>query len=162
MSLLTTWVSVGKKLVPAIVLLLSICLGKTVQVISFLYYLVHRFSIYPFVLVVPNSTTSNWLREFETWAPDMVVVPYHGSARSLQYARDYEIFRGVHNYDQIKCHAVIMTYESVLNDKGLFRRLPYWPALIVDEGQRLKSDASSLFKKLQHLEFSHTVLMTGE
>lgn len=142
--------------------LLILNLGKTVQVITFLYYLVHRFSIYPFLLVVPNSTSSNWLREFETWAPDMVVVPYYGSATSLRYARDYELFRGEGNYDKIKCHAVILTYESALKDKGLFQRVTYWPALIVDEGQRLKNDTSSLFKKLQSLRFSHKILMTGE
>ena len=30
--------------------------------------------IYPFLVVVPNSTITNWVREFEKWVPHMRVV----------------------------------------------------------------------------------------
>lgn len=54
-------------------------LGKTIQVASFLGYL-HSQEIYPSLVVVPNSTITNWVREIEKWVPDVRVVPYYGEA----------------------------------------------------------------------------------
>jgi len=45
-------------------------LGKTVQTISFLGYLYREMQVsYPFLVVVPLSTVSNWEREFKKWVP---------------------------------------------------------------------------------------------
>lgn len=54
-------------------------LGKTIQVASFLGYL-HSQEIYPSLVIVPNSTITNWVREIEKWVPDVRVVPYYGEA----------------------------------------------------------------------------------
>ena len=32
--------------------------------------------IYPFLVIVPNSTITNWVREFEKWVPHLRVVSY--------------------------------------------------------------------------------------
>ncbi|OAD81316.1 hypothetical protein PHYBLDRAFT_96522, partial [Phycomyces blakesleeanus NRRL 1555(-)] len=138
-------------------------LGKTIQVVAFLYYLLKKFGIYPFVVVVPNSTSENWLREFNKWAPEMSVVPYYGSAKSRELARKHEIFSGnPHSANrEICCHAVIMTYESALSDAQYFKKSVFWPNLIVDEAHRLKNNASLLFRKLNTLNTDHPVLLTG-
>lgn len=52
-------------------------LGKTIQVASFLGYLRSQ-DIYPSLVIVPNSTITNWVREIEKWVPDVRVVPYYG------------------------------------------------------------------------------------
>ncbi|KAI9009404.1 P-loop containing nucleoside triphosphate hydrolase protein [Phycomyces nitens] len=138
-------------------------LGKTIQMVVFVYYLLKKFGIYPFAIVVPNSTAENWLREFNKWAPDMVVVPYHGTAKARELARKHEIFttdNGTGNR-KIRCHAVILTYESALSDIGYFKGSVFWPGLVVDEAHRLKNDASLLFQKLHSLNFNHSVLLTG-
>lgn len=54
-------------------------LGKTVQVASFLGYL-HSQGLYPSLVIVPNSTITNWVREIEKWVPDVRAVPYYGEA----------------------------------------------------------------------------------
>ncbi|CEP07576.1 hypothetical protein [Parasitella parasitica] len=131
-------------------------LGKTIQIISFLYYLYRKFVIYPFLIVVPNSTATNWVREFNKWAPELIVAPYFGLAPARKLALDNEIFdsRG-----QIKCHVVIATYESSCETSRLHD--VFWPVLIVDESQRLKNDESLLFKTLARLKVDHIVLLTG-
>ena len=128
---------------------------------TFLNFLLTKYDIYPFLVVVPLSTTTNWLREFNKWAPDMVVSPYYGSAEARKRALKHEIFRG--GSKTPRCHAIILTYESAMHDNGLFSRLDYWPALIVDEAQRLKNDGSQLFQKLlKNIKYDHPVLMTGK
>lgn len=134
-------------------------LGKTLQIISFLNYLLTTFGIYPFLIVVPKSTATNWIREFSKWAPNMVVAPYHGPKASRDLSRQYEIFRG--NSTSITCHAVVLTYESALSDINVFKKVEFWPVLVVDEAQRLKSDTSLLYEKLNTLQKGHIVLMTG-
>jgi SNF2 family DNA or RNA helicase len=60
-------------------------LGKTIQTICFLSSLFHLHELYgPFLVVVPLSTMASWLREFETWGPDMNVVTYMGDAGSRE------------------------------------------------------------------------------
>lgn len=54
-------------------------LGKTIQVASFLGYL-RSLDIYPSLVIVPNSTITNWVREIEKWVPDVRVVPYFGES----------------------------------------------------------------------------------
>lgn len=46
-----------------------------IQIASLLGYLgSNAYSIYPFLVVVPNTTITNWVREFEKWVPHMRVV----------------------------------------------------------------------------------------
>jgi chromodomain-helicase-DNA-binding protein 1 len=50
-------------------------IGKTMQSISLLYYLFHKYQLYgPYLVVVPLSTLDAWLNEFAKWAPDMNVL----------------------------------------------------------------------------------------
>ncbi|KAI9258728.1 P-loop containing nucleoside triphosphate hydrolase protein [Phascolomyces articulosus] len=135
-------------------------LGKTIQIVTFLNFLLTKYRIYPFAIVVPLSTATNWLREFAKWAPEMVVVPYHGSSESRKRALKYEIFRG--GSKKMRCHAIIFTYESATFDSQLIPKVDFWPVLVVDEAQRLKNDNSLLFQKLLHtIRFDHPILMTG-
>ncbi|RCI02455.1 hypothetical protein CU098_001572, partial [Rhizopus stolonifer] len=131
-------------------------LGKTIQIVTFLYCLFKKFSIYPFLVVVPNSTATNWIREFEKWAPEMTVAPYFGLNVARKLALHNEI---LDSHERIKCHVVVATYESIMESSPLHRL--FWPILIVDESQRLKSDESYLFKTLSSCRVDHTVLLTG-
>ncbi|KAI9316427.1 P-loop containing nucleoside triphosphate hydrolase protein, partial [Dichotomocladium elegans] len=106
-----------------------------------------------------KHTASNWLREFEKWAPEMTVVPFYGSNRSRLYTRDKELFRdGQH---KLRCHAVILTYQSALAETTLFNKVDFWPVLVIDEAQRMKNNDTLLFKKLMTLNTDHRILMTG-
>ena len=87
-------------------------LGKTIQIISFLYFLFKKFDIFPFLIVVPNSTATNWIREFAKWAPEMVVAPFFGYNAARDLALTHEI---LDRHKRIRCHVVVATYESILD-----------------------------------------------
>lgn len=135
-------------------------LGKTIQVIGLFATLIQRHGCWPFLVVAPNSTVPNWRREIKNWTPSISVVTYFGSQFSRQTAFDYEMFpQGGAN---LRCHVVIASYESMVDDAGkrILSKIP-WAGLVVDEGQRLKNDKSQLYDRLSRMEFRFKVLLTG-
>ena len=52
-------------------------LGKTIQTIALVTYLMEKKkNMGPYLVIVPLSTLSNWLLEFEKWAPSVQVLGY--------------------------------------------------------------------------------------
>lgn len=114
--------------------------GKTVQVATFLGFIAQKWKAFPALVVVPNSTITNWVREFERWAPDLRVVPYYGEKKARDIIRKFEL---VHkNYlptnTPAKFHILVTTYEGITGKDftTVFKNQPRWEVLIVDEGQR--------------------------
>ncbi|KAH7344948.1 SNF2 family N-terminal domain-containing protein [Rhizoctonia solani] len=134
-------------------------LGKTVQLASLIGRLVTE-HVYPHLIVVPNSTIVNWIREFERWAPHVRVVRFNGEAKARQVIKKYELWNadGRQMY-----HALVTTYETLAGAEfhTVFKKPGRWETVVVDEGQRLKSDSSLLFRKLNELYTVHRILMTG-
>ncbi|TFY68138.1 hypothetical protein EVG20_g3685 [Dentipellis fragilis] len=141
-------------------------LGKTVQIATFVGTIVDRWKAAPILVVVPNSTITNWVREFARWAPKLRVVPFYGEAKAREIIKRYELThsRPVVGTTDTKFHVLVTTYDNLSNAKdsaSVFKRVQRWEALIVDEGQRLKNDNSLLFKKLNELSIVHRIIMTG-
>ena len=147
-------------------------LGKTIQLIALMATLVQEHKCWPFLIVVPNSTCPNWRREIKKWVPSIRAVCYYGSSAARKLTQDYELFpkdpdaefdkKKKNDVKDIKAHIVITSYESIV-DKGVqynLSRVP-WQGLIVDEGQRLKSDQNLIYDALSKLRFPLKVLMTG-
>ncbi|GAA5979555.1 hypothetical protein JCM10908_002967 [Rhodotorula pacifica] len=134
-------------------------LGKTCQVLSFLSTLNYTEGARPFLVVVPNSLVGNWLREFARWAPTMRVVPYNGDGESRKIVEDFEMFDP---NGSLKTHVVLATYEALQGNGAVFRRVPRWDCLVVDEGQRLKGGkASQLYSVINTLRIGHRVILSG-
>ncbi|KIL71765.1 hypothetical protein M378DRAFT_155365 [Amanita muscaria Koide BX008] len=141
-------------------------LGKTVQIAAFLGNIAAKFEAMPALVVVPNSTITNWVRELERWAPNLRVVPFHGEAKAREVIKKFELHheRPPKGSTQAKFHVLVATYEALLikaDFAPVFKAEPRWEVLVVDEGQRLKNDSSMLFKKLNELNSRHRILMTG-
>lgn len=146
-------------------------LGKTIQLIALMATLIKEHKCWPFLIVVPNSTCPNWRREIKKWVPAVRAVCYYGSSAARKLTHDYELFpkdpdadidKRKKEYKDIKAHIVITSYESII-DKDVHHslsRVP-WQGLIVDEGQRLKSDQNLIYDALSKLRFPFKVLMTG-
>ncbi|EUC66765.1 chromatin remodeling factor mit1, putative [Rhizoctonia solani AG-3 Rhs1AP] len=134
-------------------------LGKTVQLACLVGRLVTE-NVYPHLIVVPNSTIVNWIREFERWAPHVRVVRFNGEAKARQVIKKYELWNsdGRQMY-----HALVTTYETLAGAEfhTVFKKPGRWETVVVDEGQRLKNDSSLLFRKLNELYTVHRILMTG-
>ncbi|GAA5891901.1 hypothetical protein JCM5296_003266 [Sporobolomyces johnsonii] len=134
-------------------------LGKTCQIISFLSYLQQVQGARPFLVTVPNSLISNWMREFAKWAPNMRVVPYSGDADSRRIVEKYELFAPT---GTLKAHVVLATYEALEKNVSVFKKVKRWDCLVVDEGQRLKSGKSGqLWRAILELNISQKILLTG-
>ena len=58
-------------------------LGKTIQTISLITYLMEKKqNLGPYLIIVPLSVLSNWVLEFDKWAPSAVVISYKVRNRS--------------------------------------------------------------------------------
>ena len=149
-------------------------LGKTIQSVGFIKLLQDLPTTGlrgPFLIVAPLSLIGQWQSESKTWAPDLNVVLYHGSAD----ARDFVIKNDFFFSDQFmskttatklrkqhvtKFHILITTYEVVMKDIDVFTKIK-WKALIVDEAHRLKNSNSKLFEELLTVPRDYCLLLTG-
>ena len=150
-------------------------LGKTIQLVSFFAALAQDHKCWPFLVVVPNATCPNWRREIKKWAPSLRVVTYYGSAVARKLTHDHELFPKEGGEDtsgptrkkdrevkDIKAHVVVASYESIAEEKTRksLMKVP-WQGLVVDEGQRLKSDRTQIYDILLKFRFPFKVLLTG-
>lgn len=127
------------------------------QIISFLGLIHARLAAFPCLVVVPNSTITNWVREFARWAPALRVVPFHGEQKSREIIKKYELEHPVvaSGTTGAKYHVLVSTYEAVTNAKdfnSVFRKNPRWEVLIVDEGQRRTFGLQPLLSMLTCLQ----------
>ncbi|KAK7260935.1 hypothetical protein RIF29_27236 [Crotalaria pallida] len=149
-------------------------LGKTIQSIAFLASLCEE-NISPHLVVAPLSTLRNWEREFATWAPQMNVVMYFGSAQARSVIRQYEFYfpkkqnKKKRKYGQtfakskqevVKFDVLLTSYEMINLDTTSLKPIK-WQCMIVDEGHRLKNKDSKLFSSLKQYSTRHRVLLTG-
>jgi len=136
-------------------------LGKTVQVVALLSSFIQDSPrIWPFLIIVPNSTCTNWRREIKKWAPDLRVVAYYGGKVSQTLAYKYELFPN--NSKDLKAHVVIMSYDSAKDSDFKYRfGQVRWAGMVIDEAQALKSDDVGLYKALAPLQVPFKLLLTG-
>ncbi|XP_062228270.1 CHD3-type chromatin-remodeling factor PICKLE-like [Phragmites australis] len=151
-------------------------LGKTIQSIAFLASLFED-KLGPHLVVAPLSTLRNWEREFATWAPQMNVIMYFGSAASRETIRKYEFYYPKEKpkklkkkkssssnegtkQSRIKFDVLLTSYEMINMDSAVLKNIE-WECLIVDEGHRLKNKDSKLFGQLKDYNTKHRVLLTG-
>ena len=71
-------------------------LGKTIQTIALVSYLMEKKkNMGPYLVIVPLSTLSNWLLEFEKWAPSVQVIRdlylHLNNLSRVEWAFDYWI-----------------------------------------------------------------------
>jgi SNF2 family DNA or RNA helicase len=130
-------------------------LGKTIQTISLLSYLMEfKNNNGPFLVVVPLSTLSNWVNEFNKWAPSIIKIIYKGAPEQRK-----KIFK--EDIESKMFNVLLTTYEYTMKDKSLLRRLT-WQYIIVDEGHRMKNAQSKFAQTLGTIYSSkHRILLTG-
>ncbi|XP_014210682.1 ATP-dependent helicase brm [Copidosoma floridanum] len=129
-------------------------LGKTIQTISLITYLMEKKKVNgPFLIIVPLSTLSNWILEFEKWAPSVVVVSYKGSPAGRRTIQS--------QMRATKFNVLLTTYEYIIKDKSVLAKLQ-WKYMIIDEGHRMKNHHCKLTHVLNtHYIAPHRLLLTG-
>ncbi|KAK9334161.1 P-loop containing nucleoside triphosphate hydrolase protein [Lipomyces starkeyi] len=135
-------------------------LGKTIQVISYLSILFHVHGVWPVLVVAPQSTVPNWKREFRRWAPDLRCIAYNGWKEHRQIQQKYQMCMNSKKGVDLNCHVVVTSFNALMDDSAFLNRYK-WQALVVDEGQRLKSDKNMTYKILRGIHTEHKVILTG-
>ncbi|KAE8271013.1 hypothetical protein A4X09_0g1342 [Tilletia walkeri] len=132
-------------------------LGKTVQTVAFISYLVHSARQNgPFLVVVPLSTLSAWMDQFELWAPDLNVISYLGNTVGRKVERDYEFGER----KNLQFNVLVTTYEYILKDSEHLGKI-HWQHLAVDEAHRLKNSDSQLYHIMKEFKTDGKLLITG-
>merc|ERR1719245_1425871 len=107
----------------------------------------------PFLVIVPLSTLSNWMLEFEKWAPSVTTLSYKGSPaarRAIQVQMRANKF-----------NTLVTTYEYIIKDKAVLSKFR-WKYMIIDEGHRMKNHNNKLTVTInQFYTTSHRILLTG-
>lgn len=135
-------------------------LGKTVQTIGFLCHLRNQGRINgPYLVLGPLSTLTNWVSEFERWAPGFPVVLYHGSKAERQAIRSKHMPTGQKTIDD-KFPVIVTSYEILLADIKFMLKY-HWKYIVVDEGHRLKNMNCKLIRELKTLHTDNKLLLTG-
>lgn len=129
-------------------------LGKTIQTISLITYLMeHKGQTGPYLIIVPLSTLTNWVLEFEKWAPSVIMVEYKGvpgQRKALQAQLKHAKF-----------NVLITTYEYIIKDRPFLSKIK-WLYMIIDEGHRMKNAGSKLTQTLtQYYTSRFRLILTG-
>lgn len=131
-------------------------LGKTIQTIALLCYIIEtKHNEGPFLIIAPLATISNWVLEFNRWAPDIKIVVYKGPP---PYRRQ---LASQVKTDKHKFNVVLTTYEYIMKDKYSLNKIT-WQYIIVDEGHRMKNYKSKFTQTLgTQFNSVYRILLTG-
>merc|ERR1719361_1189162 len=129
-------------------------LGKTIQTVALITYLMEKKGVMgPFLIIVPLSTLSNWMLEFQKWAPSLTTLSYKGSPNQRRAVAG-QIRSGRFN-------VLVTTYEYVIREKAILCKLR-WKYMIIDEGHRMKNHHCKLTQILNtYYTAGNRVLLTG-
>jgi len=134
-------------------------LGKTAQTIALVCHLYEQRLPGPFLIVAPLSTLPNWVLEFESFAPKIPIVLYHGSKTSRVTLQE-KVRKLYRVYGQKVFPVVITSYEVPIMDTNFLSEFT-WKYIIVDEGHRLKNYKTLLSRTLKEFKSENRLLLTG-
>jgi SNF2 family DNA or RNA helicase len=122
-------------------------LGKTLQVISLLlqYKQEGRFDQKKALIVVPTTLITNWQKEIERFAPELIPHIYHGTKREFK-TND--------------CDLVITSYGTLRSDASKFQKVK-WEVLAIDEAQNIKNSGTEQAKAVKKLKADIKIAISG-
>jgi len=138
-------------------------LGKTIQTIALFTLLKQRGdNKKPHMVVVPATALENWVREFSSWSPGLVVHMYHGSTKERELLRKQLLPKedGLCNFD-----VIITTYNLSINkaDRVKFFKKFEFCYIVLDEAHSIKNVNSIRYQNLLKLAFraQYRLMLTG-
>ena len=122
-------------------------LGKTLQVISLLLQFKHegRLDNKKALIIVPTTLITNWQKEIERFAPDLLPHIYHGAKREFK---------------TIDCDLVITSYGMLRSDLAKFKKVK-WEVLAIDEAQNIKNPGTEQTKAVKKLTADVKIAISG-
>jgi SNF2 family DNA or RNA helicase len=126
-------------------------LGKTMQAVTAIRLLVHQHEIRRILLVCPKPLVSNWLREFDQWAPELPVSAIEGgpTRRQWQWHANGDV-------------VTIANYETVVRDRReVCDEKNRYDLVVLDESQRIKNASSTTNEVTRSIPRHRSWALTG-
>ncbi|MCK5029459.1 MAG: hypothetical protein KAR57_07490 [Bacteroidales bacterium] len=122
-------------------------LGKTLQVISLLLQFKQegRLDKKKALIIVPTTLITNWQKEIERFAPELLPHIYHGVKR--EFKTD-------------DCDLVITSYGMLRSDASKFQKVK-WEVLAIDEAQNIKNPGTEQTKAVKKLKANVKIAISG-
>ena len=125
----------------------------------------------PFLVIVPLSTLSNWVLEFDKWAPSITKIVYRGTGNARKELASSLLFKAIlaslissfrfADFRVTKFNVLLTTYEYIIRDKAMLGKIE-WKHLVIDEGHRMKNHHCRLTQTLmQSYKAPRRLLLTG-
>ena len=139
-------------------------LGKTIQVITFLYAFLRHTSATRALIVVPVNVVENWNREFVKWLPQkhrprVTAVSERGkraNAVEMWYVRGGVLLIGYETF-----RSTILSKSTAASTKVMKGRLLDPHICVCDEGHRIKNSKSGISAALGQLKTKRRICLTG-
>ena len=122
-------------------------LGKTLQVITLILKLKNEGELEKerVLIVVPTGLLSNWMAEFEKFAPSLSAHVYHGATRDLAH------------FD----HDVLLTSYGVMRSDVDDIKKHKWAMMVIDEAQNIKNSSTHQSKAVKAVKAGVHIAMSG-
>ena len=135
-------------------------LGKTLQSVSIIAYMREFKNITgPHLIMVPKSTLSNWMNEFQRFCPCIRTIRFHGAKEDREiFVR--ETLQPTKMHSERGWDVCVTTYEVCNMERTALQKIA-WRHLIIDEAHRLKNEASQFAQTVRLMETQHRLLLTG-
>ncbi|TPX33778.1 hypothetical protein SmJEL517_g03416 [Synchytrium microbalum] len=116
-------------------------LGKTLQTISLFSYLKNVRGVSgPYLVVCPLSVLTSWMNELKRWDPTLTVIRFHGQQAE---------------------HVFVTTYEQIVAESNYFKARFHFRYVVIDEGHKIKNEASLISQAVSELRTQYRLLLTG-
>ncbi len=126
-------------------------LGKTMQTITTIRLLMRSGQLRRTLLVCPKPLVTNWVKEFQLWAPELPVCVVTGdSAKRGFFWKDRELPIRIANYELVHRDASLMADADVEYD-----------LVVLDEAQRIKNRHSATSKSICSIARRRSWALTG-
>ncbi|MFO7919018.1 MAG: SNF2-related protein [Anaerolineae bacterium] len=125
-------------------------LGKTIQAIVALQVLVRTKKVRKALILCPRSVVSNWVRELNKWAPELIVQKVRGT----QEERDFL-------WQVPRCMVYVTTYSTLRSDVERGVKFPDIDLTILDEIQYIKNPEAKRSRAVREIEATYRWGLSG-
>ena len=132
-------------------------LGKTIQTLSLFAYLKATTNLSgPHLVVTPVSVIQNWVNEIQRFTPQLSFCRISGGISERDSAlSEADILSGEKD-------VYLTSYEMIHLEESFFADSKFrWATVTIDEGHRVKNEATQLSKSLVRIQCPFRLLLTG-
>jgi SNF2 family DNA or RNA helicase len=128
-------------------------LGKTMQAITAIRLLLRSGEARRILLVCPKPLVTNWIREFELWAPEIPVTVIEGDQARRRWQWQLDAPMKLANYEILRRDLDVVAGDGAA--------LPPFDLVVLDESQRIKNRSSATSQAARAIPRSRNWALTG-